>query len=236
MSHIIPKSLFKLVQKNGQHRAVRTMNGETAEQNSHAERLLCRACDNSFSEIERYAAGKLGLWTRTAQARYEAFRDKGLMPEPLPISVEVDYTKVKLFLLLMAWRASLARGPFFCQVGLSPVVMEALRLALLAKDPGPLEFCPIIATVDSRLIPAEVIAPPSSMRIGGYSEERNVFHWQAFSGTLTLIACPQYLPLDSDLVSRSLNEIGRLPITLEDSHGPLFDRIRRHGNPSKPAL
>ena len=78
----------------------------------------------------------------------------------------LDYAKLKLMLLSVLWRMSVARLPFFQAVSLGPHE-DRIRCMLLSEDPGPAEMYGVMAVApyfDGQRL-ADFITPPDIARI-----------------------------------------------------------------------
>jgi hypothetical protein len=103
--------------------------GESDAQKGIREYLLCRECEERFNVYETHAAQLV----RGIRAQ--------LLPNVSRLEVPgCDYTKTKLFVMSVLWRASIATVDFFAPVNLGPRE-ELLRRMLLEANPGePHEF------------------------------------------------------------------------------------------------
>lgn len=104
------------------------------EQQGARERLLCRACEQQFAKLERYAS----LVFRGGAPGMHGERQGNMV-----YVSGIDYQKFKLFLLSLLWRAGAAQGRYFRRVTLGPH-QERLRQMLHATEPGPHDLYPCI--------------------------------------------------------------------------------------------
>lgn len=94
------------------------------KQKGERERLLCKKCESLLSDWEAY--GK-SVWELKA-GRWEKLPGGGLR------GTDLDYRKLKLFLLSVLWRSDVAKGDIGENVSLGPH-SERIRLMLLDSDP-----------------------------------------------------------------------------------------------------
>ena len=137
-SHIIPRAFTHDLRGQAPHLLV--IDTETGD-NTHTQSgdwddsILCRACEASFSQWDRYAVGffrgNLGpLIGSNAEAQwFEA--------------TEYQYNKLKLFLLSLIWRASVTSKPFFDEVSLGPYEDTAAAF-ILSSAPGSKDDFPVM--------------------------------------------------------------------------------------------
>lgn len=126
-SHIIPEWGYEGVYDD-KHRFVGydilNQRKGKIKQKGERERLLCKKCESFFSDWEAY--GKC-VWELKA-GRWEELPGGGLR------GTDLDYRKLKLFLLSMLWRSDIAMGDIGENVSLGPHG-EKIRLMLLESDP-----------------------------------------------------------------------------------------------------
>lgn len=124
--------------------------------------ILCADCDNRLlGSNESYAA-----YVLYGKGRYSTVPrlQRQLHPDGKLISLfieNVDYTRFKLFLLGLIWRASISTRPFFQKVSLGPYE-EVIREMLLVANPGNREDFPCVISYfrDKDSIPARIATQP----------------------------------------------------------------------------
>lgn len=186
-SHIIPEFLHRPIYDE-KHRINLIRPGSSRLQilqQGIRERLLCQECEERFQEFEDYFA------------RYW-YGGRPFPDPPLPQEVLVtnlDYRRLKLFLLSIVWRASVAKTSAFRAAGLGPHEDRVRRL-LLASDPGSPDCYPIFAGLivdpESRELWDSVILAPLRLRIQSLWAYRLVFAGAAWT---VLISGRQTLPI-----------------------------------------
>ncbi len=160
-AHIIPRSFFhnaKGVSKSwSEARRYDTKDVKIWQSGFCDNRILCNDCERGFSNWDGYGYRVLGTPPGTqdfprTQTQWEAF-----------VIRDVDYTRFKLFVLSVLWRASTSSLPFFTRVQLGP--HEATIANLIRKrDPGSEDqFQVVLARLVGQRYP-NVIYPPCWQR------------------------------------------------------------------------
>ena len=99
------------------------------------KQIMCQHCDNVIlGELETYSSKVLfhGLKDKKNEVKIV----NTITPDGLRVLLldNIDYSKFKLFLLSILWRASISNHPYFNEVSLGHHE-ERIRLALLHGDP-----------------------------------------------------------------------------------------------------
>jgi len=172
-SHIIPDFMYKEM-FDEKHRMIKfttqTPNSKTSVPSSEYEsQILCQKCDNEIiGNFETYASQVL-FGSRVNVNAKNYIKPDGL--EFTQVS-NLDYKKLKLFLLSLLWRASISSRPFFRKVNLGPYE-DVMRKMILEGDPclgG--DFPCIITSYRKQNLPKELVAEPRKIRLDqriGYS-------------------------------------------------------------------
>ncbi|HEU0080827.1 MAG TPA: hypothetical protein VFQ72_02290 [Candidatus Paceibacterota bacterium] len=136
-SHIIPKSLYRLLA--GENNQLIYINEEKSKPKYNSEYeggILCENCDNKvIGLLDDYAAkfiygefpNKGTSGTEWIEGRETVIREN----DP-----SYDYSRFKLFLLSVLWRASISSRPFFQKLKLPSAIEEDLRQRILTGSPG----------------------------------------------------------------------------------------------------
>jgi hypothetical protein len=162
-AHIIPKSFFLEHADPKQPNRLVTNRVNAFPKRSpigvYDSNILCTKCEALFSPYDDYG--------------YRFFHPTGDYPpviaqgEKLSYLVQdLDYSKLKLFLLAVLWRASVSTQEFYARVRLGPHEQRIKQL-LLAQDAGaPDEYSILIGRFDhsSELVP---MLGPVDTRLGG---------------------------------------------------------------------
>lgn len=126
--------------------------------------ILCQRCDNDrLGKLDRYAS--LILYEGYPKIIEHRVRLDGMKYTYL---AELDYTKFKLFLLSVLWRASVSIRPLFQEVRLGPHE-NIIRRMLLDGNPGDqLTYpCLIMTYLTLKNIPGDIVPPPSRSKVDG---------------------------------------------------------------------
>ena len=171
-SHIIPNFMYRdLFDEKGRMNLIQTKEGQYEikgfRQSGEKEGgILCPTCDNErLGKLERYASLILyGGYSRIAEPR-QTFDGLRYL-----YCADLDYTKFKLFLLSILWRASISSKPLFREVSLGPYEDE-IRQMILSGDPGEQMVypCLIMTYLSLEDLPSDLVTQPSQARVdGGY--------------------------------------------------------------------
>ena len=167
-SHIIPDFLYKDLYDE-KHTMIRTegLDVKSARKIQTGEKeggILCRECDNEIlGSLERYAHRVLYTDKEGIIAPVVLHPDGKLTSNQCD---NIDYTKFKLFLLSLLWRASISRNPFFSHVDLGPLG-EPIRQMLLNSDArGQMDFPCMVSSWrhDQRRMASAAISSPRRIR------------------------------------------------------------------------
>jgi hypothetical protein len=184
-SHIIPEFLHRSVYD--EHHRTRLFTHKSDEsrllQKGVRDRLLCGACEQKFSVLERYFSQ---LWYHSSQVPERIDGDELVL-------TSVDCAKIKLLVLSIVWRASVSSRPEFDGASLGTTHERNLHDMLVRADPGPMAAYPLIAAVivDSRTreLWDRVILAPTKMK----ALHEHWAHTMAFAGICwTLITSSHY--------------------------------------------
>ena len=209
-SHILPEFLYRPLYDEKHRYSILTKGIEKKKygQRGLTERLLCGTCEQHLCTFEGYAAkvisGQLG---HRAERRGSHIVISG-----------IEYTRFKLFLLSILWRASVSTLDFFYLVSLGPRE-ETLRKLLLAGDPGsPDEFgCVVTFIHDRGSDMSDTFINPEPMRWAG----RRMYKF-VFAGAVWVYNCDRR-PLVSHLQKFILRPGGNLTGQFGDfADGPIY--------------
>lgn len=133
-SHVVPEFVYRPVFGVDHTAVVLEPNKprQSHRQTGYWERLLCDECEGRLGKVETYFAD---VWFR-----------RPLRPGRIPgLQVEIkglDYSRFKLFLMSVFWRAGVSKLKSFQDVSLGAHA-ERLRTRILTADAGPAETYPI---------------------------------------------------------------------------------------------
>lgn len=123
--------------------------------------ILCESCDNKIiGTYETYASQLLFHNSNCKQYQTgEGFK--------FSLCTNVDYTKFKLFVLSLLWRASISSRKAFGNVRLNSAVAEELRLMILNSDAKEFSKFPFLIythwNIDESEMPSDLFIPPIQM-------------------------------------------------------------------------
>jgi hypothetical protein len=116
--------------------------------------ILCAKCDNEIIGLyELYASQIINSKSRVSGINVNIYKNKYGVEQYAKL-IGVDYTKFKLFLLSILWRASISKRDFFKETKLNLEDEERLREMIFNKNPGnPDDFpCTISIAKNQRLL------------------------------------------------------------------------------------
>ena len=156
-SHIIPEFFYRHTYDENSRAIELTLDKfkKRPIQVGYREYLLCRACDEELiGKTESYVAD---IWYNNSQLPERIYSDH--------YEIDVDYSKFKLFLLSVLWRASVSRK--FEEVRLGPKHETKIKQMLLNQDPGPEEAYVVLASllVDKGKIKHGIVCQPASGKL-----------------------------------------------------------------------
>ncbi|MGF7077720.1 hypothetical protein [Mucilaginibacter sp. UYCu711] len=188
-SHIFPNFLYKNI-FGEEHRLVNINLGNFDDfhfthSGFYDKEILCRECDGTIlSRLETYASNKLyfnGSERSRSEVRTELLSGGDAVPAIR--FHNMDYAKIKLFLLSLLWRTHISKQAFFKEVQLGPYA-EKLRRMLLNHDAGKEdEFEVILMHIDSKKTrPEKGLFQPRQLRIDGNYQyafyiDRIIYHY-----------------------------------------------------------
>ncbi len=117
--------------------------------------IVCKECDgNIIGSYEHYASksvfGKIGAENIVYREYGNGIKDY--------FYTNIDYTKFKLFLLSMLWKASVSNLSYCKRVNLGVMHEEAIRLMLLNSNPkDTLDYPVTIMKLENKAIPNKLI-------------------------------------------------------------------------------
>lgn len=172
-AHIIPKSFYNLDYSQSVPLLVLTNSDDGYNGKSFAgiydTTIVTDQGERVFSPWDDYACELL----LTSTSKFRERTDQG---QVLALELaEYHYVSLKLFFLSVLWRAHASSQLFFRDVGLGPFE-EPLRQALLAADPGDINFFSVTLGCFIDMANRSAMLNPFRERIGG------VNHYRVFMG------------------------------------------------------
>ena len=125
--------------------------------------ILCQSCDNQvIGKLERYA--RLVLYGGSPKKLQNRANNKGMK---YTFYEEIDYTKFKLFLLSLLWRAGISQLTIFKNVKLGPHE-DKIRQMILDSNPGDFKKYPCVLASFRNLkeAPHQLIGQPGLVKDG----------------------------------------------------------------------
>ncbi len=173
-SHIIPDFMYRdLFDEKHRLNEVWTssfknekLKSKSRQTGTYEGQLLCHKCDNKrIGRLETYASSTL---YGGAELDYVYVDNPGEMS--FTQIQGIDYSRFKLFLLSLIWRASVSTLPMFKDINLG-THEETISKMILDDNPGvPFEYpCLLLTSLHLINIPSEIITGPYVTReIGGF--------------------------------------------------------------------
>jgi hypothetical protein len=162
-SHVVPEFFYrKLYDDKSRGLVIKEAVKREWIQKGYREYLLCSECEGKLNVYETYVARKWKDFPKLIGGAWYTLR-------------ELDYTKFKLLILSILWRASVAQDSFFNAVRLGPHE-EKIRLMILNNDPGNSEtyaFVPVIEYWDNIIVPT--VESPSQFKKDAFTMYRLTF-------------------------------------------------------------
>jgi len=215
-SHIFPRSFIKLARDQSMNNKFYEMHDSVDNliQDGPKERLLCERCEQKLSRYEKYFKEAVHLSRHGIQI---------LQDDRIAVISNLDYRKVKLFLLSVIWRMSISSLPQFESITLGEDE-DIIRHMILEADPGASTKYPIGATIpliNGNMQDGWLTTPFVLKRAGGTIYATIIggilYHFRVAQGSD--LPDPQFL----------LNESGTWPMPITDFRRiPFLMRFIRH--------
>jgi hypothetical protein len=128
--------------------------------------LLCENCDNKvIGQYENYASRAMYGGVLPAEEMPKCTNYKNQENVSFTHCQNLNYTKFKLFLLSILWRASISRNDFFKFISLGPHE-ETIRKMILEGEPGLQSDYPIFCMtyLNDEKMPKDLVAHPQRKR------------------------------------------------------------------------
>ncbi len=180
-SHIIPSSILSLVRdKTMNNRFYKIgINTDQVIQDGPKEYLLCDECEQKIGHYEKFFKEAVHL-SRHGARKFQVNR--------IMILNNLDYTKIKLFLLSVLWRMSISSLPQFSDVSLESDE-EKIRKLIHEDNPGKSQDYPIagiVPLIDGKMEESWMCFPIVADTPDGY------IYYMIIGGILYLIAMTQH--------------------------------------------
>lgn len=172
--------------------------------------ILCDDCDNGIlgGKYERYAKSIFfnGMFNLELYSIFKAKDQRSFLIIP-----GIDYSKMKLFLLSILWRASITKRPFFKEVDLGHKHEKRIRQILYKGIiPDELEY-PILATSFSQKAGPwkQVIASPLKIKL---ANNLRGYHFPLRGLNFLILVNSIEHPLPVSITESVLNKNGELTV------------------------
>jgi len=138
-SHIVSSSIFSLIRDETMNNRFYEICNKTNKivQDGPKEYLLCDECEQKIGRYEKYYKEAIHL----SRHKIKIIQDK-----KVAIIGNLDYSKIKLFLLSILWRMSISSLSHFTNVSLANDE-EIIRKLILEENPGRSREYPIAAII-----------------------------------------------------------------------------------------
>lgn len=205
-SHIIPDFMYKDI-FDGKHRLheVEVTTGsilkdKLRQTGGYENQILCQTCDNKvLGELERYASKVL---YGDAPKRIQSHNDAGFT---CTYCEDINYSKFKLFLLSVLWRASISQLPIFKNVNLGPHEDKMRQMIFHSNPDEPNKYpCIMVTYLNLKKLPHQFIGSPGLSRDG--DDDTYLF----LIGGILYIFFVSYHNLPSWVDSYAINSKGEL--------------------------
>lgn len=193
-SHIIPASLFKNAYPNRDGVMV-------SDDDYYSKRrpigiysqFLCQDCENSFAFLGDYGTN---FFKSTVFNEQHPVKNNGLL---IGYKIyDVDYIKLKLFLLSVLWRADVCMSSFFDQVSLG-LFSDKLKEMILKSDAGNMDDFSIIIR-RYRDNDNNILHPPERTKFRVGSCPINIYKLYLFNAEIIIKVDKRALPQFRELI------------------------------------
>jgi hypothetical protein len=224
-SHIIPEFLYESIYDE-KHRGIYLATEPNRilkyEQKGIRELLLCSDCEIYLSQYEGYGKKILSdIQEENSSSKANFY-----------LLSNIEYSKFKLFLISVLWRAGISSIDFFSKIILSKNHEIRMREMLLNRDPGePYEYGCAITENKLAIINEGIIMRPKQLKIMGHR-----FYYFIFPGILWYFIVSHHskqFPLKDRFLSKNGElTISRIPTEFENILVPHLGYIVRLNSPN----
>ena len=164
-SHVIPKALHLDVKPEDDNLRVYS-NSAPRGQRSHTGvygLFLCESCENAFGPYDKYGV-------EFVKRHKDEIGDSTIC--------EVDYAKLKLWVMSMLWRADVCDDIFYEKADLGPKWRKALADSFRSKTPGDANHFSVVATIfDEQYSRLGAIFSPFPVKLSGVNFYKYYLPW-----------------------------------------------------------
>lgn len=172
-SHIIPAFMYKgmfienepiYIQPLSTDRQIENWEKKRSPDGEYEGNLLCAYCDNVLlGSLETYASKVIYGGENIPSSEAIRCKDgRSVDGTPMQKFENIDYTKFKLFMLSILWRASISKRDFFSDIVLLDQHAENIRLMIFNNNAGSVSDYPIFFTTlpNDYPLPKEILGQP----------------------------------------------------------------------------
>jgi hypothetical protein len=201
-AHIVPESFHRDSNPPGTGPAL-IMGTDPGQrtQRSHTgvydRTILCEPCEGKFAPYDDYAANLL------INKRDTAFRQYAEGVKSYFKADQFDYSKLKLFIISVLWRASVSSHRFFYRISLDPFFEQAAKDMISAGDPGGRE---VFSTVLARWTVRAGSRLPPKLMANPYQYDSDEGHHRAriYLGSFVVDVNVDLRPISAPLIDYAL--------------------------------
>jgi len=174
-AHIIPKSLYAPIIKNGiapeLHSNIEGHYKKRIPIGVYDKNILCDACEKLFSPYDTYAY-EFFLGNR------QSWKAVTIAPRTIVhVTTEFDYVKLKLFFISLIYRASLSTHNMFKRINLGEFQEDAKEMIVSGNPGTPDVFSVIISEFDHKCVSTAMLDPD---RISIQGVDFLIFYFSGF--------------------------------------------------------
>jgi hypothetical protein len=228
-SHIIPNFMFKKIRDDNGRMILVNFNDPNGksfiEQTGYYEKsILCTECDNErLSKLEKYADLLLfGGSGKTVPDFIQAIGPDGVKSF---IISNVDYRKLKMFLLSILWRSHISKNKFFQHINLGEEAEKIRKVLLSELDLKEDEFKIALVAVRSSKGLIRFVSSPYTIQVG--EGKVAIFFINGFFYFIDLIPSSDFVLFKKHY----LTESGKYEVMLLDEE-KAADFLRAYGLPT----
>ena len=167
-AHIIPRSFFKLTRGKGKHSILvgvdeKELDKKHKQAGLSDKSILCQDCDNHrFGPYDKHGIEAVLDLLNTKKLYRDDFGNPCAY-----LANKADYTKFKLFLLSVLWRASISSIEFYEHIDLGSSHVERIKEMLKNQDAGKETDYPFICFYQTGHHYPSTVLPSFQQRIEG---------------------------------------------------------------------
>lgn len=173
--------------------------------------LLCSSCESEILSIyENYGKKALKGGDLPINETPIVSNGKDQFNHGISVCTNISYTKYKLMLLSILWRASISKNPFFKEVNLGPVHEETLRKMIWDGNAGKIDDYPIVQMTyrNNKNMTYDFIAEPRHKYV--YNEIKGYVF--IFSGSVYCFYVDYPKPIPEFIQNTTINPLNQMVV------------------------